>query len=207
MNRSLAGNDLVVPEEFRSITERMFPQSAGGQWPNQQAIVDFSKSLGIKNDFERLLALDKKNNEIKVFMEHFQNNLNLLIQKTWVEKADETRKEKLQKVIPSFIVLIENENFDEALDIFGEILDELAYLFFGVQSTKNDFTEYTFRIDTEMGLFWWYGGKLISLKKKNNEPALNSADKSPAGAAASVSKNNEILWAVLLIGLCYLTNF
>ena len=51
---------------------------------------------------------------------------------------------------------------------------------------KEDFTEYTFRIDVQMGLFWWYASKLSSLKE---------------------IKDEKISWAVLLLGLCYLTNF
>jgi hypothetical protein len=57
---------------------------------------------------------------------------------------------------------------------------------FGEQSDKEDFTEYTFRIDVQMGLFWWYGSRLHLLKEV---------------------KNDKVLWAVLLLGLCFLTNF
>jgi hypothetical protein len=43
-----------------------------------------------------------------------------------------------------------------------------------------------------MGLFWWYGGRLSLIKEFK--------DKNGAG-------DDKILWAVLLLGLCYLTNF
>jgi hypothetical protein len=117
---------------------------------------------------------------------HFQNNLDLLIQKTWVEKADEQRKEKLLDRLPGFIAGIEAGEYHRALTDFGHILEELAYLFFGAQSHKEDFTEYTLRIDTQMGLFWWYGGQLGCLGE---------------------SRDTEYLRAVLMIGVCYLTNF
>jgi hypothetical protein len=123
---------------------------------------------------------------MKVFLGHFRNNLDLLIQKTWVEKADEVRKEKLQDRIPEFIADIIQGNYRKALTEFGIILEELAYLFFGAQSHKEDFTEYTLRIDLQMGLFWWYGGQLGCLAKLADDECFN---------------------AVLLIGLCYLTNF
>jgi len=129
---------------------------------------------------------------MRTFLEHFQNNLDLLIQKTWVDKSDETRKEKLQDEIPHFMALIGQGDFPQAIGEFASILEELAYLFFGTQSEKEDFTEYTFRIDAQMGLFWWYGGKLPLIKEikdKNGE------------------RDDKILWAVLLLGLCYLTNF
>ena len=124
------------------------------------------------------------------FLRHFQNNLDLLIQKTWVEKADETRKEKLQERVPPLIDEIEKESYQQALIVFGAILEELAYLFFGAQSNEDDFTEYTFRIDTQMGLFWWYGGQIGRLRN-----VLNQA------------LDDTVLRAILLLGICYLTNF
>ncbi|MDR2110404.1 MAG: hypothetical protein LBP32_03765 [Spirochaetaceae bacterium] len=154
--------------------------------PTIEAAVDFAEILGIGADYKRILAADISGRDMENFLGHFQNNLDLLIQKTWVEKADELRKEKLLDRIPGFIAGIEQGEYEKALAEFGAILEELAYLFFGAQSCKEDFTEYTFRIDTQMGLFWWYGGQIGRLVK---------------------SAGNESLRAVLLIGICYLTNF
>ncbi|GHV93882.1 hypothetical protein AGMMS50293_02020 [Spirochaetia bacterium] len=153
-----------------------------------QAAADFAEALGIGAEYKRLLGLNKNDEGKPVFLEHFQNNLDLLIQKTWVEKADESRKEKLQDEVPGFMAVIEQGNFQQALEEFGAILEELAWLFFGAQSTKDDFTEYTFRIDAQMGLFWWYGGRLASLKDLG-------------------AQDGEVLRAILFIGICYLTNF
>jgi hypothetical protein len=182
--------NLAIPDEYRTIAESLFPLNgfSGGQGPDLQAAGDFAGALGIGAEYRRLLALQKNDEKMRTFLEHFQNNLDLLIQKTWVEKADEARKEKLQDEVPGFMAVIEQGNFQEALEEFGAILEELAWLFFGAQSTKDDFTEYTFRIDSQMGLFWWYGGRLGSLK------GLEAPD-------------IEALRAILLIGICYLTNF
>jgi hypothetical protein len=181
-----------MPGEYRKIAENLFPLRGFplGQGPDIKAVADFAEALGIGADYRRLLALNKTDQKLRTFLEHFQNNLDLLIQKTWVEKADEARKEKLQDEVPGFMAVIERGDFQEALEEFGTILEELAWLFFGTQSTKDDFTEYTFRIDSQMGLFWWYGGCLGFLKDLKNQ------------AAAA-----DILWAVLLVGICYLTNF
>jgi hypothetical protein len=183
-----------VPAEYRKVAEALFPADgfSPGKGPDLKAAAKFAEELGISADYKRLLVLEKNSKELKIFFEHFQNNLDLLIQKTWVEKADEARKEKLQDNVPSFMALIEQGNFQQAIEEFGAILVELAYLFFGTQSTQKDFTEYTFRIDAQMGLFWWYGGSLASLKGLSEK---NSADYTQA------------LRAVLLIGICYLTNF
>jgi excinuclease UvrABC helicase subunit UvrB len=193
MNRSHTANS-ALPAEYRKAAERLFSRDGFScvQKPDLKSAAEFAKSLGIGADYQRLLALEKNSAEMRTFLEHFQNNLDLLIQKTWVEKFDETRKEKLQDKIPSFMASIEQEDFLKAIEEFGTILEEMAYLFFGAQSEKEDFTEYTFRIDAQMGLFWWYGGRLSSLKEmkdKNGE------------------RDDKVLWSVLLIGLCFLTNF
>jgi hypothetical protein len=184
--------NLAIPGEYRIIAESLFPPNGfpKGQGPNIETAENFADALGIGADFRRLLSTNKTNAEMYEFLGHFQNNLDLLIQKTWVEKADEARKDKLQDQIPGFMALVGEGNFQQALEGFSAILEELAYLFFGVQSTKDDFTEYTFRIDTQMGLFWWYGGRLEALKELS-ESAIGDG----------------VFWAVLLIGICYLTNF
>ncbi|GHV71721.1 hypothetical protein AGMMS49928_24870 [Spirochaetia bacterium] len=178
----------LIPHEHRKITERLFPSGGypEGKGPKAGNAAAFAEILGIGADYKRLLAVEHGGADMHRFLGHFRNNLDLLIQKTWVEKADEIRKEKLQDRIPSFIALIEAGDYQKALADFSVILNELAYLLFGNQSREADFTEYTFRIDTQMGLFWWYGGRIGCLAK---------------------SADSESLRAVLLIGICYLTNF
>ena len=177
-----------LPDECRKAAEALFP--SGGHSPARDtgAMAGFAEELGIGADYRRLLGKGRDAAEMRKFMGHFQNNIDLLIQKTWVEKNDALRKEKLQDKLPPFMELIARGDFSRAIEEFGAILNELAYLLFGVQSADDDFTEYTFRIDIEMGLFWWYGSRLV-------------------GARTDADENGEFLWALLLIGICYLTNF
>jgi hypothetical protein len=194
MNNSPLKNDASLPVEYREAAECLFPSTGflPGQTPDLKAAVDFARSLGIESEYTRILSLDYKSTELRTFLEHFQNNLDLLIQKTWVDKYDENRKEKLQDDVLPFMDTIEHGDFRNALDEFGAILDELAYLLFGDQCNNDDFMEYTFRIDNQMGLFWWYSGKLAVLN-----------DLSVKGE----NKDIKVLWAILLLGICYLTNF
>ena len=192
-----SGTSKVLPREFRKIAEKLFAP-AGSSKLRKLSLDDteaFAVNLGIGDDYKKLLK-EIKNSPVREqamgkFLERFQNNLDLLIQKTWVEKADEARKNALLDKVPPFITLIEKEQLPEALKEFGIILEELAYLFFGGQSQKDDFTEYTFRIDIQMGLFWWYGSKLGNFEN----------------SAQAKSTNPDVLLAVLLLGVCYLTNF
>jgi hypothetical protein len=161
-----------------------------------EAAAAFADILGIGADYKRLLSGWESARDLRVFLGHFRNNLDLLIQKTWVEKADEARKEKLQDRVPGLLDAIEREDYPAALKEFSVILEELAYLFFGAQSSKEDFTEYTLRIDTQMGLCWWYGGQIGCLRSRENSRRLDASE-----------LDKDALRALLMIGICYLTNF
>jgi hypothetical protein len=199
-----AGANAALPKEYREIAERLFPStesSAGWLFPptesdagwvsDIEAAKQFADLLGVGADYMRLWTAPEYEHSIliKQLLEHFQNNISLLIQKTWVEQADEDRKEKLQECIPGFITLIEQSEYQKALTEFGNILGELAHLFFGAQSKKDDFTEYVFRIDDQIGLFWWYGSQIAKLHRRITHIDVRT------------------LRAILLIGLCYLANF
>ena len=204
MYRSTLHSNEAIPQEYRKQAENLFPKKgfSPNTGPSSKAAAEFANALGIGTEYKRLLGLPWATNgdgkpegkiegKIDDYLENFQYNLDLLIQKTWVEKAEQTRKEKLQDQVPGFVAGIEKGNYQQALEEFGIILDELAYLFFGTQSTREDFAEYTFRIDPQMGLFWWYGSQLGRLKE----------------AMKTNQTDNESLWSLLLIGICYLTNF
>jgi hypothetical protein len=176
----------AIPSEYREVAEALFPTEgfSDGNGPAEADALAFAEILGIGWDYRRLLNAEMF--ETADFLSSFRNNIELLIQKTWVDKADEFRKEKLEARVPPFITLIESADYRAALQEFGSILDELANLFFGPQSRKDDFTEYTMRIDEQMGLFWWYGAQLDALSSIEDE---------------------RCFYSILLIGLCYLTNF
>ena len=148
----------ALPKEYRAIAEELFPPGGFSEerGPSVKAAAAFADILGIYEDYKQIQNAHESGKTVEKFLDHFQNNLDLLIQKTWVEKADEERKEKLLDDIPPLIAFIEKEEYSQALESFGAILEELAYLFFGAQSQKDDFAEYALRIDTQMGLFWWY---------------------------------------------------
>jgi hypothetical protein len=200
LNCPLSANK-AIPEEYRKIAEDLFPPNGypNREGPSLNKIQDFAEILGLGPDYKQFLEASNSGahfrprigKNLEALLLSFQNNLDLLIQKTWVEKADESRKDDLTEQVPDFIAKIEEGNYSKALEEFGAILDELAWLFFGDQSQKDDFTEYTFRIDTQFGLFWWYGNQLCS---QQAQAWMKGTDKG-------------ILKAILLLGISYLTNF
>ncbi|MCL1814677.1 MAG: hypothetical protein FWG27_02490 [Treponema sp.] len=182
----LSSTGKVLPKEYRKTAEALFlaGQSSG---PIPENYLDFADKLGVGTDYRKIDGSWKNPGELEKFLHSFRNNLDLLIQKTWVEKADEDRKEKLLDRVPGFIGLIKERNYAKALGEFGSILEELAWLLFGSQSHKEDFFDYVFRIDHQLGLFWWYGGQLEHF--------------------LAIEQNEDIQRAVLFLGLCYLTEF
>jgi len=181
----------VLPVEFRSAADNLFPPDGfhEGKGPSLEAAEAFAEALGVGGDYKQFWKARTSGQSIEGFLNSFQNNLDLLIQKTWVEKGDEVRKENLEDRVPPFITLIEKGEYAEALREFGAILDELAYLFFGDQRQKSDFAEYVLRIDPLFGLFWWYEGQI-----NGGQPWIHSV-------------NGDVLFALLLLGICYLTDF
>ncbi|MDR0909653.1 MAG: hypothetical protein LBM77_07790 [Spirochaetaceae bacterium] len=176
----------AIPVEFRKTAEALFPPCGykDGISPAEREVQSFADMLGIGLEFSQIM--NDEPSEREAFLNSFKNNIDILIQKTWVDKDDEFRKQRLQERVPGLINLVENDDYRAALTEFGDILDELSFLLFGAQSRQEDFTEYTMRIDEQMGLFWWYGSHLADLAKIEDERAF---------------------FPVLLIGLCYLTNF
>ena len=187
------GSSKSLPKEYRGTAEALFNPGGfpEGKGPSLETAKAFSMILGIGEDYKQLWNVYKSGQAGGDFLNRFQNNLDLLIQKTWVEKTDEARKNELLDRVPPFISLIESEDYPGALDEFGAILEGLAYLFFGTQSQRDDFAEYVLRIDPQMGLFWWYGGQINGARK----------------AAWVKNVDRSVLYALLLLGICYLTNF
>jgi hypothetical protein len=177
-----------VPKEYRRAAESLFPADMTKLTDPAGAAPAFADILGVGADYRKLDSGWENPAELEKFLLSFQNNFDLLIQKTWVEKADEDRKEKLQNRIPGFIGLIKEKNYSRALMEFGAILEELAWLLFGAQSRKEDFFEYSFRIDLQIGLFWWYGGQLERF-------------------LAAGPWDEAALKAVLILGICYVSDF
>ncbi len=96
-NSQLKNN--FLPSEYRKAAENLFPKSGFLRTPKPEikAASEFAKALGIGVEYQRLLALERNSDDLRTFLEHFQNNLDLLIQKTWVEKSRRKAQGKTAK--------------------------------------------------------------------------------------------------------------
>lgn len=113
---------------------------------------------------DRLVRIDR-------LLRIFRENVELLIHKTWVEKAEEKPKDRLLNDLTTF----EREFRDGtavsiAFKRFVALANSLASLLFGHQSKAEDFLAYCFRIDPKFGLFFWYVGELEKQARDGNFP-------------------------------------
>lgn len=114
--------------------------------------VTISGLFNAKDVFPGIIA----GNDDSKIISSFKKNLMLLIQKTWVEKDDETVKEQVLYNVEQFCAYIEDGKYADEYARFGHILTDVVYLMFGQTSKDPEFEEYALRIDPEFGVFWWY---------------------------------------------------
>ncbi|MDR1747877.1 MAG: hypothetical protein LBR47_02325 [Spirochaetaceae bacterium] len=103
---------------------------------------------------------DTQNKCEKKLIQSFKSNLELLVQKTWIEKVDESLKAQVLFRINGLCESMETGDYRKGYQEFLKVMYDVVYLLFGAQARKDDFPEYAIRIDPEFGVFWWY---IISL--------------------------------------------
>ncbi|MDR3312020.1 MAG: hypothetical protein LBS64_02680 [Spirochaetaceae bacterium] len=127
----------------------------------------------------------------KKLLTGFQNNLRLLIEKTWVEKFDEALKEQVLYRLNRFCVQVSASRYIESVADFMDIVKDTVYLMFGSQTEKSDFGEYAMRIDPDFGVFWQY----------------NRAFAQAFGSADALPQPTEIPRILLLLGMFFIANY
>lgn len=148
------------------------------------AALVLAEQFGADKNFKSIIESESSTECEQKLVTSFHNNLKLLVQKTWVEKADEAIKEQVSFRLDNFCKDYA-ENTNPSYTDFVILLKDVVYLMFGAQSRNADFTEYALRIDPAFGIFWWY---LISL---------------PEEAPESVKK----MRVFFLLGMIFLANY
>ena len=132
-----------------------------------------SKAFGRGASFEVYTDITKTDAE-KALIESFMKNIQLLVQKTWVEKDDEECKEdtlyRINSLCEKLIISESPSIYKELFEECFSILQDVVSLLFGDLVKSDSFIEYAFRIDPDFGFFWYYvtclaKAELISAKK------------------------------------------
>lgn len=145
--------------------------AAFGDQGNFASIVEVKNA--VRDEAEKKLVLS------------FQKNLELLVQKTWVEKADESMKEEIVQRIAALCKNLSRHNYHTSLSEFLPVLHDVVFLLFGSLAKHETFLEYAVRIDPDFGFFWYYINSLPPHKDWSEEKCR----------------------AAVLLGICFLANF
>ena len=105
----------------------------------------------------------------------FEKNVRLLVDKMWVEKADEDVKEDILYRLHCFCESMQQAknpvNYANVLPECLGVLHDVVLLLFGQQIDSEGFLEYAIRIDPDFGLFWYYLECLTAQPKLSAEKA------------------------------------
>lgn len=110
--------------------------------------------FGDLGNFKLLTSTDESDYEMRL-LSSFQKNTQLLVQKTWIEKEDETLKDKISFQLDTICESLTQKKYCNCYQEFIDCLENIVFLMFGAQIRKPDFAEYALRIDPEFGIFWW----------------------------------------------------
>jgi hypothetical protein len=100
----------------------------------------------------------------------FHENVELLINKTWVEKSEQKPKDRLLEDLSTFEREFREGAILNAFRRFVGLANSLANLLFGHQSKADDFIAYCYRIEPKFGLFFWYIGELEKQAHEDSSP-------------------------------------
>ncbi len=158
----------AIDESLVSDAEKLafetFPRlvEAASAQSRADAAIAFADLLGSPGEFTQYVAGSSADRLARIdrLLRIFRENVELLIHKTWVEKSDEKRKEKLLEELAAFEREFREGSVRPAFKRFVALARSIAQLLFGGQSRAPDFLLYCFRIDPKLGLFFWYVGEL-----------------------------------------------
>ncbi|AGT43230.1 hypothetical protein [Treponema pedis] len=111
----------------------------------------------------------------KKLIESFMKNIQLLAQKTWVEKTDEEFKEetiyRINILCEKFLAASTKSVYKEMFTEYFSILHDVILLLFGSMVKTGDFLKYALRIDPDFGFFWYYVDNISKISNVSEEKA------------------------------------
>jgi hypothetical protein len=163
MQNSKPENNIVSQFVDSSVIKAMKAIFADGQdkIPADEAMV-IAEQFGADSSFRTVLEASEVTAAEKKLISSFNSNLNLLVQKTWVEKDDQALKDQVLYKLEGLCKEFENDNYGASYNVLVQLLRDVVYLMFGTQTNSGEFLEYAFRIDPGFGIFWWYVESLPS---------------------------------------------
>jgi hypothetical protein len=156
--------DMQLPEQIRRAAVEYLPAFLSAEDAETLAV----QALLIARAFHGEGAFEQVFTAAEPITQHYQINLirsfeknvRLLVDKMWVEKADEDVKEDVLYRLRCFCKSMQQAkdpaDYAELLPECLGVLHDVVLLLFGRQIDGGNFLEYAMRIDPDFGLFWYY---------------------------------------------------
>ncbi len=189
MQTTIFENDDSMPVAVQNAVSDALPLFIGADDDSTlvRAALRLAEAFGGRNSFSPNLAAKSaaRDESEKKLVISFQKNIELLVQKTWVEKADEALKEEMLFRINTLCNNLTRYDYHTSLSEFLPVLHDVVYLLFGSLARHESFLEYAVRIDPDFGFFWYYINSLPPHKDWSEEKCR----------------------IAVLLGICFLANF
>ena len=189
MELSVFENDASIPQTIRRAALQSLPAFVQSTDPAtmRECALHIAQGFGSEPDFASLFEEKSERRESceKSTVQIFRKNIELLVQKTWVEKADEAMKEEVLARIDALCENLSQAKYARVLQDLLPVLRDVVYLLFGAASREEGFIEYAVRIDPDFGFFWLYVNSLHDTEEWPEEKCR----------------------AAVLLGLCFLASF
>lgn len=189
MHVSIFENDASMPSSIKKAVTEALPAFVASD--DDTEIVKYAlciaDAFGDESGFAPLMEEKSpaRDESEDLVIAGFRRNVGLLVQKTWVEKSDETMKEEVLFRIDGLCKNVSEGAYSRALKDFLPVLQDVVYLLFGAVAKESDFLEYAVRIAPDFGFFWYY---------------LNNLE-------GAETWSGEKCRAAVFLGVCFLANF
>ena len=155
---------MQLPEQIRKAAVEYLPAFLAAEEAEVSAVqaLLIARAFDASGSFEQVFTGTEpitRHYQINL-IRSFEKNVQLLVDKMWVEKADEDVKEDILYRLRCFCESMQQaENPAAYADLLPEclgVLHDVVLLLFGRQIDSEGFLEYAIRIDPDFGLFWYY---------------------------------------------------
>ena len=165
MQQSIFTNaEIQLPEPIRTAALEYLPAFLTAEDAETVAVqaLLIARAFHVSGSFEQVFTHTEpitRHYEINL-IRSFEKNVQLLVEKMWVEKSNEDVKDDILFRLHCFCQSMqEAECPADYVTLVPEcvgVLHDVVLLLFGQQIDDDNFLEYAVRIDPDFGLFWYY---------------------------------------------------
>ena len=171
--------DIQLPEQVKRAAVEYLPAFLAAEDVDTLAVhaLRIARAFQAAGSFEQVFTDTEpitRHYQINL-IKSFEKNVQLLVEKMWVETSDEDVKGDVLFRLRGFCQSMQQTekpvDYTELLPECIGVLREVVLLLFGQQINSETFLEYAVRIDPDFGLFWYYLECLTAQPKLSAEKA------------------------------------